>query len=174
MKILLAPHADDETLFACYTLLREKPCVVLCLPGAERHGAREVRQAEFATAMKIVGCPWISLMDIDLEAGLRLLKPDHVWAPLPEEGGNFDHNWIGGLALHLWPGAVTFYTTYTEHGRTTAGELVEVEPHWLGLKRAALSCYKSQLASPGTRDHFFRAMDEFSVTSTFAKAKATA
>ncbi len=44
-KILLTPHADDETLFAAYTLLREKPLVVLCFTGAPRHGAYDVRLA---------------------------------------------------------------------------------------------------------------------------------
>ena len=29
MKLLLSPHNDDECLFAAYTLMREKPLVVI-------------------------------------------------------------------------------------------------------------------------------------------------
>lgn len=162
MKILLAPHADDAELFACYTLLRERPEVILCLPGAPRHGAREVRVAEFAAAMAVLGCTWLSLLDIGLEPGLARLNPDHVWAPLPEPGGNSDHNLVGGLAAGLWPGKVTFYTTYSA-ARTTIGDRVECEPSWLALKRQALACYRSQQAHPGTREHFVRPLDEYVV-----------
>jgi hypothetical protein len=31
VKLLLAPHNDDETLFAAYTCLRERPKVVVIL-----------------------------------------------------------------------------------------------------------------------------------------------
>lgn len=161
MKILLAPHADDETLFACWTLLRERPTVILCLPGAPRHGTPDVRLAEFAAAMAIVGCPWATLIDYGL-AGLEGLTADHVWAPLPELGGNGDHNMVGELAARLWPGKVTFYTTYTA-ARTTRGDRVECEPSWLAIKRRALACYTSQQAHPGTREHFVRPLDEYVV-----------
>jgi LmbE family N-acetylglucosaminyl deacetylase len=163
VKILLAPHADDETLFACATLLREHPTVILCLPGATRHGGREVRLAEFTAAMVIVGCPWISLIDTDLEPALARLNPEHVWAPLPELDGNTDHNMVGELAARLWPGKVTFYTTYTKTARTTRGSRVDCEPSWPAIKRRALACYRSQQEHPGTREHFVRPLDEYVV-----------
>lgn len=162
MKILLAPHADDETLFSCWTLLRERPEVILCLPGAPRHGTRDVRLTEFAAAMAVVGCSWLSLVDIDLEQALGKLQPTHVWAPLPEPGGNHDHNLVGALAAKLWPGRVTFYTTYAA-ARTIRGERVGCEPSWPAIKREALACYRSQQSHPGTREHFVRPLDEYVV-----------
>ena len=163
MKILLAPHADDEVLFACATLISERPYVILCLPGAPRHGSRATRIAEFAAAMEIVGCTWINLVDDDLEVALSRLNPEHVWAPLPEADGNTDHNFVGELAARLWPGKVSFYTTYTSTGRTTLGELVSTDPSWVAIKRKALACYKSQQERPGTREHFDRPLDEYMV-----------
>jgi len=165
MKILLAPHADDETLFACYTLLREKPLVVLCLPGAPRHGSPEVRRGELAKAMALLGCSWISLAHLpDLEEALARFSPAHVFAPLPEDDGNREHNLVGELAARLWPGDVTFYTTYTSSSRTTLGYPVPAEPEWPELKRRALACYESQAANRGTREHFLRPLDEYLVS----------
>jgi LmbE family N-acetylglucosaminyl deacetylase len=163
VKILLAPHADDETLFACFTLIRERPTVILCLPGAPRHGSLEERTAELAAAMEIVGCPWISLADTEFELALGRLNPEHVWAPLPEPEGNDDHNLIGELAVRLWPDKTTFYTTYTPAARTTRGERVTYDSSWLAIKQEALACYTSQLSRRGTREHFERPLDEYLV-----------
>ncbi len=174
MKILLAPHADDETLFAAYTLLREKPFVVLCFAGAPRHGSFDVRLAEFEAAMAVLDCPWFSianehadedeLLNVALErlAGGRL-DIEHVYAPLPEADGNDDHNLVGEAAAHLWPGKVTFYATYTDSAKTTLGQAVPYEPTWPDLKRKALACYQSQQAIPGIRAHFNRPLDEYLV-----------
>ncbi len=173
MKILLTPHADDETLFACYTLLRERPNVVLCFAGAERHGGLEVRLAEFEAAMETLGCSWISVADEpeeNLEEVLTRFGAEHVYAPLPEPDGNDDHNLVGELAARLWPGKVTFYTTYTPGARTTQGQPVAAEPSWDALKRKALDCYRSQQAIPGIRAHFTRPLDEYLVPWTEAMA----
>ncbi len=165
MKILLSPHADDETLFAAYTLLRENPLVVLCYPGAPRHGDFETRLAEFTAAMETLDCPWVSLVGYDqLEKALAKMTPEHVYAPLPEVGGNADHNHVGDLAACLWPGDVTFYTTYTPGERTTVGWPVPAEESWPELKREALACYKSQQTNRGTREHFSRPLDEYLVS----------
>ena len=165
MKVLLTPHADDETLFAAYTLLREKPLVVLCFAGAPRHGSFDVRLAEFAAAMAVLGCPWTSIAEgpSSLERSLHRLGADHVYAPLPEADGNDDHNLVGETAARLWPGRVDFYSTYTLAGRTTHGNPVPCEPTWPDLKRKALACYQSQQAIPGMRAHFVRPLDEYVV-----------
>ncbi len=172
MKIALSPHADDTELFACYTLLRERPNVVLCLPGAERHGSFDVRLAEFESAMCVLGCDWISIAEDPepLEEVLKRFDAEHIYAPLPEPDGNDDHNLVGELAARLWPGKVTFYTTYTPGQRTTRGERVPLDPSWLGLKRKALDCYRSQQAIPGIRAHFNRPLDEYLVPWTEAMA----
>jgi LmbE family N-acetylglucosaminyl deacetylase len=163
VKILLAPHADDETLFACYTLLRERPLVILCLPGAPRHGLSDTRVAEFAAAMDILDCDWVSLIGSDLEPTLRTFDPEHAWAPLPEPDGNSDHNRIGELAARLWPGKLSFYTTYTTNSRTVLDKPVKFEESWPSIKRQALACYESQRSHPGIREHFVRPLDEYVV-----------
>ncbi len=164
MNILLAPHPDDETLFAAYTLLEHHPLVLVCYPGAARHGAPETRLGELADAMRVLGCEWQPPDDGDLETRLSQIPDvDHVWAPYPEDGGHSAHNRVGELAVELWPGRVTWYTTYTVDGRSTAGERVEAPLAWQELKVRALNCYASQIAHPGTRPHFKRGLEEYLV-----------
>ena len=176
MRIFLSPHPDDEALFGAYTLLRERPNVVLCLPGAERHGSFDVRLAEFAAAMAILGCDWVSIAEEQepLEEVLARFDAEHIYAPLPEPDGNDDHNLVGDLAARLWPGRVEFFTTYTLAGRTTLGQPVPYEPAWPDLKREALSCYRSQYAIPGMRAHFARPLDEYLVAWENAELEVAA
>ncbi len=163
MKLLLAPHPDDETLFATYTLLEHHPLVVFCYPGAPRHGTPEQRMTEAAAAMRILGCDFLPPPDGDLEATLALYDPEHVWAPYPEPGGHSAHNRIGDLAVELWPGKVTWYTTYTTDGRSRNGDAVEPLDGWETLKLRALSCYQSQITNRGTAPHFHRGLEEYVV-----------
>ncbi len=165
MKLLLSPHPDDESLFAAYTLLEHHPLVVVCFAGASRHGAREQRLEETAEAMRILGCDWLPPPDDD-DLEMYLLgfdDPSHVWAPLPEDGGNSEHNLVGELAAEIWPGKVSWYTTYTETGRTREGTYVAPRNGWNTLKLRAMSCYQSQIDNPGTRPHFHRGLDEYVV-----------
>lgn len=168
VNLLLAPHHDDEALFASFICLGQKPLVVVCFTGSPRHGPPEVRRAETAAAMDVLGCRWIDFTDANddqLSMRLRALPhPDRAWAPLPEEGGHSQHNKLGEIAQKLWPGRVMFYTTYTEQGRSTCGDPVDVQPGWEALKRRALACYPSQMKRPGTRVHFERPLDEYVVT----------
>lgn len=175
MNYLLAPHSDDESLFAAYTLLRHHPLVFICFNGRRRkhYVPEEVREAETAAAMEVLGCEfkhlhvrsdppdWVYLSELLVS----LAEPDHVWAPLPEHDGHSHHNGVGHMALELWPGRVTLYATYTMHGgKSMLGTPVPPEDGWEDLKRKALTCYESQLAREGTRPHFERALDEYEVT----------
>ena len=166
VKILLAPHFDDECLFAAYTLLREKPLVVFCFPDVDRHGDPIVRRSESVEALGVLGCTSGEVLRADdLREGLATRFADvevqHVWAPLPEPDGNSHHNIVGEVASELWPDRVTFYATYTSEGRTTRGERVRRPDAWEALKRDALGCYRSQLAHRGTAAHFERGLDEY-------------
>ena len=173
MNLLLSPHHDDETLFAAYTLLRHRPHVVVCFDGGPRYGMPKVRKAETAAAMGILGCTWEPLYGQgDLAGALKRFDPVRVFAPLPESRGNFEHNLAGTVAADLWPDRVTYYTTYTPEGRTTLGEPVLVEDGWEALKRQALDCYRSQIAHPGTRPHFFRPLDEYLVAADALRVAA--
>lgn len=169
MKLLLAPHFDDETLFSAFVCLRERPLVLFCFDGAPRHGSFDVRRGEAQEATRILGCEALALRETPetLEERLSVFDASHVWAPLPEEGGNSDHNLVGEIAGRLWPGRVTFYATYTESGRTTIGAPVPADPDWVALKREALACYQSQSANPATKSHFERGLDEYELDARF-------
>ncbi len=168
MKLLLAPHFDDEALFASFICLREHPLVAFCFDGAPRHGAFDVRWKEALAATQILGCEALTLRaDYDtLAERLSTFAPEHVWAPLPEDEGNGDHNIVGEAAERLWPERVSFYSTYTVEGRTTVGYPVPAEPGWVDLKRRALACYQSQIRNPQTSPHFGRDLGEYEFAPT--------
>ena len=165
MKILLSPHFDDETLFAAFICLREHPWVVFCFDGAPRHGDVQTRMREADAAMRLLGCDMTALHSTPghLAGQLAEYVPTHVWAPLPEDGGNSDHNIVGETARDLWPDRTTFYSTYTDTGRTVTGVKVEPLGGWETLKRRAMSCYESQYALSAMRPHFQRGLDEYEV-----------
>ena len=137
--IFLSPHNDDETLFGAFTLLRERPRVVTVLRSyiQEQRGTgvtyRE-REAETEAALDVLGIadweqwqypdsdpPWHAVRE-----RLGSLEAERIYAPAVERGGHRHHNAIGRLADSLWPGRVTFYTTYKRwgRGRTTRGNPV--------------------------------------------------
>jgi hypothetical protein len=87
---------------------------------------------------------------------------DHVWAPAAEEEGQSDHNLISELAavvFHDLP--ITYYLTYTKHGKQTNGSEVEFEPWWIVRKHIAMACYQSQATHPATRSHFLDSIREY-------------
>lgn len=171
MKLLLAPHNDDEVLFACWTLLREQPRVVVCLRAADDY---ERREAETVRAMDILGCEWTQS---PIRAGGR---PDweqvemylngyanadpyadhfgdlHVWAPAWEPKGHDEHNAIADMAVRVFGAEnVTHYLTYQRgSGHSQSEHEVPYEPAWLALKLRALACYESQIADETTRPWF--------------------
>ena len=173
-SLLLAPHNDDETLFASFLCLRHRPLIVVCLrsmrmaeksyPHPEFSMTFAEREAETAAAMEILGCEWVQWEIPDtrpnpvpeLAAMLALAGEwDQVFAPAVEDGGQFQHDTIGVLADSIF-GAdkVTHYLTYTTGGRSTDGEEVPYEPEWPALKLRALACYETQIKHPSTRAHF--------------------
>lgn len=178
-QLLLSPHNDDETLFAAYVCLRHRPRVLTVIDGArKRHAALPaLRAAESAAAMRTIGCEYehlgFPLEETDWDAiSARLAEepaPDRVWAPWPEENGHRHHNRLGELAFQLWPGKVSFYTTYVidpDSGyptRTVTGAPVDIDEGWDDVKRRALDHYQSQIQQDGTRMHFERSLDEYVV-----------
>jgi LmbE family N-acetylglucosaminyl deacetylase len=59
MSILFSAHQDDESLFACYTIMREKPLVVVVYDGYQHQRkfniGVNVRRNESIMAMKLLG-----------------------------------------------------------------------------------------------------------------------
>lgn len=174
MKLFLSPHNDDAELFGCFTLLREKPHVVICLrcdyQADPAYGAPyEVRESETAAALAVLGVSWeqwaISEANPDWDEMLRSLQElrrmgfDHVWAPKPEPYGHPHHNKIGELALNVWP-RVTQYCLYTLAGKSVGVE-VPFHPRWVGLKLRALACHQSQAGGQNSHKYFIRDQREY-------------
>jgi LmbE family N-acetylglucosaminyl deacetylase len=165
MTIFLSPHNDDETLFGTFTLLRERPLVVICTDGYNQ-GERgdpitaEQRREETREAMKLLKCPVIflgikdtELSGDNLETALSYFKADKVYAPAIQ-GGNSQHDLVGKVADLVF-NKVIHYTTYTKSELHTTGR-VEIVPNTyeIGTKKKALQCYQSQLNLGSTRPHF--------------------
>lgn len=165
MKILLSPHNDDEALFASYTLLREKPLVVIVTDGYIQYErgdqiTAEQRRNETREAMKILGCPviFLGIKDTELtgdilENALRYFKADTVYAPAVQ-GGNGQHDIVGQVAKLVFPKVIQ-YTTYTRTELWTKGatEIVPTQAE-IDLKNKALDCYTSQINLGATAPHF--------------------
>lgn len=168
MKILISPHSDDATLFATYTILREKPLVVTVTHATMQGGNGYERAMEDYKAMKILGVPIMflgidedkltgSLLDNSLHAMLveeDLL--DCIYLPAYEEGGNPQHNLINKVIDDIASLGIErkFYKTYTGLEDRTIGEEVIPTPEELELKRKALACYRTQIENPNTRHYF--------------------
>jgi LmbE family N-acetylglucosaminyl deacetylase len=182
VKLFLAPHNDDETLFGAYTILRHQPWVVIVLrsfvEATWRNGPNyHTREKETRLALQTLGNnggayeqwpyrdsnpPWLDIMD-DLGTMSEDLDIEHVWAPAIEHGGHEHHNLLGQIARDVFPAdRVTYYLTYTHRGgKSTDGILVPREKGWKDLKKKALSRYESQIALPETAMHFSRDLEEY-------------
>lgn len=175
MKLWLAPHNDDETLFGAYTLMREKPLVLIVTDSfiQPQRGdigcSAEERRQESIEACKILGCPVVFLGMKDTELAedvlIQRLKPfvalgfEKVYAPCIQEG-NAQHDLVGSVARHIFP-SITRYTTYTKTELWTKGD-IEVVPtnEEKELKIKALNCYKSQILLNATRPHFMAVLNK--------------
>lgn len=183
MRVLLSPHNDDAELFAAYTCISERPCVVVVLRSQFQDAAgvsARTREAETDAAMRVLGCDWeqwpfpdvtpdwaaVRAAMADLDA---CCEPEVVYAPNPmfEENrhrpdsrdrpimGVLQHDVVGWLAGEVFGGRVRYYQTYTrERDRVEEGVPVDPVDGWHELKRDALACYASQIALRSTAHHF--------------------
>lgn len=177
-SVFISPHNDDETLFGAFTLIRERPFVVVCLRShSQEHTHRfdvtyQEREAETAAAMEILGCEWEQwpFLDTDriggevAEAIADLSRRfDRCYAPAFEDGGHPQHNRIAEIARdEFGPDRVTPYMTYRigSNGEKSPGQLVPIEWPWIELKLRALACYRSQMM-PSTGPHFLQPLHEW-------------
>lgn len=168
MKLFLAPHPDDETLFGAFTLMREKPLVVICTDSyiQQNRGENITPQQRFqesVNAMKILGCAVMRLGirdDIISEQALmeRLawFKNFHTVYSPAIQGGNPHHDLVGKVADQVFGDKVKHYATYAKGEWFTPGteEVSEIMSDEFELKEKALECYQSQINLPATRPHF--------------------
>ena len=166
MKLLLSPHNDDECLFAAYTLMREKPLVIIVTDSDLAEGiTAQQRREESTRACELLGVPVVFL---GLKDGLlqqqkaelkRRLEPfasqpwSHVYAPAIQ-GGHRDHDAVGEVVSTMFS-PVSYYATYaagecfTPAGREIKPSLEEVD-----RKNRALDCYPSQIRLARTESRF--------------------
>jgi LmbE family N-acetylglucosaminyl deacetylase len=175
MKLFLSPHNDDETLFGAFTLLRERPLVVIITDSfiQEQRDARitwQRRRRETMDAMTHLGCSTVFLglrddllRQVDIETALRNFSGfEEIYAPA-RQGGHPHHDMVHDAAQAVFRDGrtrpVTLYSTYSkfrfyanEGERAIVGNVAE----WI-LKRSALACYPSQTASA---KHFAAVQDQ--------------
>lgn len=169
MKLLLiSTHDDDSHLFACYTLLRDKPVVVVVTDGYIQFNrgdlgcSAEIRAEETRQAHAITGNPVIrlgirddTLTEEEVAKALRRFSGfDRVYAPAIQYG-NPQHDIIGKVADTLWEDKVRHYMGYSNKELYTKGqtEIIPTEEE-IELKNKALDCYQSQINLTWTAPHF--------------------
>jgi LmbE family N-acetylglucosaminyl deacetylase len=166
MKLLLSPHNDDECLFAAYTLMREKPLVIVVTDSdlAEGVTARQ-RREESRRACELLDVPvvFLGLKDGTLEQQKddlrRRLEPlasqpwSKVYAPAIQ-GGHKDHDALGDVVSTMFS-PVSYYATYAAGELfSPAGREIEPTPEEVEHKNRALDCYPSQIRLARTLNRF--------------------
>jgi LmbE family N-acetylglucosaminyl deacetylase len=166
MKLLLSPHNDDECLFAAYTLIREKPLVIVVTDSdlAESVTAHQ-RREESRRACELLNVPVVFLglkdgtLDQQKDDLKRRLEPfaslpwSHVYAPAIQ-GGHKDHDALGDVVSTMFS-KVSYYATYAAgEVFTPAGREIEPTPEEIELKNRALDCYPSQIRLARTESRF--------------------
>lgn len=160
-SILLAPHSDDQDLFANYIIQRIKPLIVVCTDGTsheKKFGIPiEQRRQEARDAAKILevdikflGIPEEELSGIETLAKSFLTEKmygkqwDFVFVPR-KEGGNPHHDIVSDFGRCL-RGGVLYYGTYTKTKLYPDGEMmIQPTSEEIEKKNQALACYVSQL-----------------------------
>ena len=157
-SIALIPHNDDESLFLAYTIMREKPLVIICTDSFiqwERGDGitNEERTNESIEAMKLAGADveFLHIPDNDIQREIlfkkfKEYKADLVYAPAIEDGGNPTHNLIGEYADIVFDN-VKHYMTYgsANYTKTKGSKLIIPTEEEKELKKKMLACYPSQM-----------------------------
>lgn len=163
--VLFSPHNDDETLFACFTLLRYRPRVVVCFPSSGDYGASDVREGESREVVDLLGAGPLEQWDggnlIDRMRALdAAMAPERVWAP-SERTSHADHKAVALAALKVFGDRVTRYHTYGADGKIREGTPVPFEFGWTAHKLRALSRYRTQIEHPRANKFFMDDLAEF-------------
>lgn len=171
MTLLLSPHSDDETLFAFFTVLRERPVVAICYPSERDYGSTFDRIAESRKAMQIAGVSDVRQLLLRTGDDLRLafnsldeaMKPTVVWAPYGD-ASHPHHVAVALAAKAVFGDRIRTYHTYDSNGKVRRGERIVPTPEMAELKRRALACYGTQIAHPRARifyDESVYELDEY-------------
>jgi LmbE family N-acetylglucosaminyl deacetylase len=176
--LLLAPHSDDEILFAAYTIARDQPEVwivardpepdVAIVRGNESIRAYERMHPSLTPPLvDYLGHHVEGHMDGDAVCDdLAKIRdetdgPIRVFASALESNGHREHAVVGIAAVEVFGReSVRWYLTYTrDKGRSTDGDEVAYEPGWISRKLRALACFQSQIDHPARRPWFYDLID---------------
>lgn len=169
MKLFLAPHNDDEALFGAFTLLRERPLVVVVTDSYVQWNrgdgiTADQRWSETEAACDILGCACLrlGLRDDDLnyddvcKALTRFAGFECVYSPALQHG-HPHHDMVCLAARDIFP-IRREYCTYSATSRSYANDGArQVKPNAeeRDLKQIALAAYVSQYPRSG---HHFQAV----------------
>jgi LmbE family N-acetylglucosaminyl deacetylase len=187
MKLFLAPHNDDETLFGAFTIHRERPVVAVVydsyiqvVRGADWCDAA-TRRAETVSALKVLlgndadvrFCgfrddrvyPLTEVANGILNNAVMGQSFDGIFAPAHEPGGHVQHNLVADAAeivARQLGVLLTRYTTYTRtNGKTVGSYAVPASAEGIKKKLLALACYESQIMLRDTQENFTRDLLEY-------------
>lgn len=163
--VLFAPHNDDETLFAAFTILRHRPRVVVCYGSAGDYGDSATREAETREAMAVLGAAGVEQWQGgDLVRRMRefdaVVKPERVWAPASRTS-HPDHVAVAIAAATVFGARLTSYHTYVDGQKVRSDRPVPFEREWVPQKMRALLRYTSQLSHPRAYQFFTHDLLEY-------------
>jgi glycosyltransferase involved in cell wall biosynthesis len=166
--VLFAPHNDDETLFAAFTILRNRPHVVVCFASSGDYGDPREREAETRDAMSVLGAGSVEQWaGGDLASQMRAydarVHPTRVWAP-NDLASHPDHVAVARAARAVFGDRVTTYHTYVDGEKIRRGRQVDVEVGWASYKLRALARYQTQLRHPRGHAFFLNDLHEYAGT----------
>lgn len=176
MNVCLAPHHDDETLFAGMLAQHYHTRIVVVLRSdvQEQRGTgitSLTRDAETGCAAFELGLSF-ALWDFPdsgpdwdaVESSMRALddrlKPEVVLAPAVEDGGHDQHNSVGEIAGRVFGSRVVAYLTYRRGFGRSMGRPFVGTGDQIERKLRALACYRSQICEPSTCSWFVDGLTE--------------
>lgn len=161
--IVLSPHNDDETLFAGFTVMREKAHVIVCFPSVRDYGDTDTRTKESMGAVGLLGGTFeqwnVPAGDEDwLHSRLFWLAKEHpgvrAYAPA-SYASHPDHVLLAQAAADVFRGRLTEYHTYVAGpNRVTSDRFVQYTPAMYDKKLRALAFYQTQIQHPRARVFF--------------------
>lgn len=165
MSLLFAPHSDDETLFAAFTILRYQPRVIICCPSVRDYGSTEQRMAESRRALGYLGNDigfeqWNGLDLVEKMQTLTIDEDARVFAP-SIQSSHADHRAVALAAGKVFGDRVTHYHTYIDGVKVRSERTVPFEPRWVQRKLLALAQYTSQLEHPRAHQFFLDDLREY-------------
>lgn len=166
--LLLSPHADDEVLFAAFTVIRYRPDIVICCQSVRDYGSTEERLWESQNAGKVLHAASVEQLPEFSEEQLawHLVAMDRahhrplVFAP-SDDSSHAEHRMVGRAAARVFGSRLFRFHTYNAAGKVRRGTPVQFEPEWVERKLRALAMFQSQLSHPRAHKFFMDDLHEY-------------